>query len=613
MRATIRRTLPRIGARRPVYVGLCLALAAISPSASAATIEVTTPDDPVASSTTCTLRQAIASMNSSAILGTSNCTNTGANFGSSDTVTFAVDVTSVTLADIANNELVVTDPYLTIQGSGNGGVTIGRNASSVNAFRIIHDKSAAFATRLTLSGLTIANGATTATNASGAAVFIDTPYSAALGLTNCIVSANSTSGTGAKGGALAGKGVGVYAIDHGTSISVTESTISGNSTNSANAGGGAIYAAEVTLKDSIVSGNKTTGNSSPGGAVLAPGVHMSYTTVSENSTEADSSPGGAIAAKSTPVAAGGFDGNYNNLTHNTTAGDSSPGGGMYAASVSGVLSLESITNNSTTGTNSNGGGVYIGSYYGASFSSSTISGNEVSGINSSGGGIWSRAGKGAIKIFSNGTLSNNTASVGGGAMSLNVCSSLASRAMNIYNSTVAFNATAAANGGAIIVSNIGCPPAEANKPTSTIVAAASSIFSNTTSNNVASFDIVSGAGFTLTLDTSFSLIENLPSSGIVVSNASGSPALVTADPHLAPLADNGCFLASGAPGDAVCVQTLAIGCGSSAYNGGSNPFSDSFDERGEGFPRIANSLADIGAYEDNAEIFCNGFEVGPAQ
>src|SRR6202012_5352103 len=127
---------------------------------------------------------------------------------------------------------------------------------------------------------------------------------------------------------------------------------------------------------------------------------------------------------------------------------------------------------------------------------------------------------------------------------------------------------------------------------------------------VASADIVSGAGFTLTLDTSFSLIENLPGSGVVVSNAGNSPALITADPHLAPLADNGCFVASGAPGNAVCIPTLAIGCNSPAYNNGSNPLSALFDERGEGFPRIANSLPDIGAYEDDAEIFCNGFEAG---
>ena len=104
-----------------------------------------------------------------------------------------------------------------------------------------------------------------------------------------------------------------------------------------------------------------------------------------------------------------------------------------------------------------------------------------------------------------------------------------------------------ANGGAIIVSNVGCPPAEVNKPTSTTIGVASSIFSNTTSDSVAGSDIVTGFGFTLTLkDNNFSLIVNLPSSGITVSNASGSPPLVTIDPRLAPLADNGCFIASGA-------------------------------------------------------------------
>ena len=54
------------------------------------------------------------------------------------------------------------------------------------------------------------------------------------------------------GGALAGKGVGADAIDHGTQISVTGSTITGNSTNNINAGGGAIYAAGVTIQNSVV-------------------------------------------------------------------------------------------------------------------------------------------------------------------------------------------------------------------------------------------------------------------------------------------------------------------------------------------------------------------------
>ena len=77
--------------------------------------------------------------------------------------------------------LVVTDPYLTIQGSGNGGVTIARNVAALNAFRIIHDKSAALATRLTLSGLTLTKRLhDRVAYASGAAVFIGTSPTAPI-------------------------------------------------------------------------------------------------------------------------------------------------------------------------------------------------------------------------------------------------------------------------------------------------------------------------------------------------------------------------------------------------------------------------------------------------
>ena len=155
--------------------------------------------------------------------------------------------------------------------------------------------------------------------------------------------------------------------------------------------------------------------------------------------------------------------------------------------------------------------------------SSTISGNKVTGDSSSGGGIWSRFGKGAIKELFNSTVSGNTASVGGGGISLNVCSAEASRALNIYNSTIAFNTAGASGGGGLYVGNVGCPASESGKPTSALVAITSSILSNNSSDSASSSDIVAQTGFALTVDTRFDLIRNPSGSGITFDNTTGSP------------------------------------------------------------------------------------------
>ncbi|MDR3386216.1 MAG: choice-of-anchor Q domain-containing protein [Rudaea sp.] len=599
--------------RHPLAVALSFAIAAAASVASAATIQVTTADDPTGTVNTCTLRQAIASMNGAAIASPSNCVNNSANgFGTGDAITFAPGVTSVTLADSTNNELLITDSDLTITGSGSGGVTVSRVTGATHSFRIFHDTGstgAAFQEILNLSGLTITNGATIAANASGGAILMEpSAYTTArLAMTNCVVSGSSTSGASAEGGAIAGSGT--AAMHSGTAVTLMGSTVSGNSTDNSNAGGGAIYAAAVTLKDSIVSGNTTMGATSPGGAIQAVDVNMSYSTVSHNSTVGNNSPGGGIAAQSTRYATGGFSGNYNIVSYNSTAGTQSPGGGIYAASTPTLgLSNEIISNNSTSAADSNGGGIYVSSYYGVSFESSTISGNAVTNSSSSGGGIWSRFGKGVIKHVFESTISGNSAAGQGSAISINVCSSSAARALNIYNSTMAFNTADAVGGGAVYAGNVGCPAAESTKPTSGLVTITSSILSNNSS------DIAAQTGFALTVDTSFDLIQNPPSGGaITLVNAGDSPAVISVDPLLKALADNGCFKMSGAAGGAACVQTHAIGCRSVAFNSGSNPLGDSYDERGNGFPRVSDSTTDIGAYQfsytvNGDEIFCNGFE-----
>jgi hypothetical protein len=64
------------------------------------------------------------------------------------------------------------------------------------------------------------------------------------------------------------------------------------------------------------------------------------------------------------------------------------------------------------------------------------------------------------------------------------------------------------------------------------------------------------------------------------------------DPRLGPLQDNG------GP-----TQTHALLPGSPALDAGSNAYATEFDQRGVGFPRVANGTIDVGAFEYQAVVF----------
>jgi hypothetical protein len=618
MRATV---IANGFSRRPIALALSLALAAVAPAAGAATIEVTTADD-AATSVTCTLRQAIGAMNAGVVSVSSSCVNSGGSFGTSDTITFAADVTSVSLADISNNELLITNSSLTIQGTGMGGVTISRVTGATNPFRIFHDTASAAGNFLYLTGLTISNGATTAANANGGAIFVDSLQDGEVVLTNCVVSGNSTGGMNAVGGAIA---VGDRYND-GT-VRVINSTISGNSTGGDGAAGGAIYAThQAYLKDSTVTGNFTIGKSSPGGAIQTIVAVLYSSTITDNSTQGTYSGGGAIA---TMDGSAGVEGNYSTISGNSTSGYMSPGGAINTRFFGTALYFL-VSNNSTSGNKSNGGGIYSNELF---IDDSIITGNQVTGENSNGGGIWMRSGTlqrstlslnhasgtngsgGALWALSahlvESTVSGNVAASGGGGVTGNVCTS-ATPAFAIYNSTIAFNTTNGPVGAAVYLGSAGCTGLGAgnSQQTSGIITVISSILSNTAVDSEAGDDVAAQSGFALTVNTSYDLMQSPPTDpAIMLVNAAGTPALITLDPHLFVLGNNGCAKKSGAPGTSFCVPTHAIGC-SPAVDAGSNPLSAFDDERGTGYARLSGSAPDIGAYElqpGGDEIFCDGF------
>jgi hypothetical protein len=78
------------------------------------------------------------------------------------------------------------------------------------------------------------------------------------------------------------------------------------------------------------------------------------------------------------------------------------------------------------------------------------------------------------------------------------------------------------------------------------------------------------------------------------------PDTLHADPHLAPLADNGGPTA-----------THAIAADSPAIDAGNNVAGLDTDQRGSGFARVVGAAADIGAFElagDGDAIFSDGFD-----
>ena len=139
-----------------------------------------------------------------------------------------------------------------------------------------------------LRGLTLVNGTTTADSSTYGGGAIRSLTEGELRLRDMDIRDNSTSGTGANGGA-------VYAVGD---VAVSGSVIVLNQTIGENADGGAIFSEQsVEIQGSIVAYNETFGDRSTGGAISAEGsVGVSSSSVDNNRTRGMYSDGGAIAA-----------------------------------------------------------------------------------------------------------------------------------------------------------------------------------------------------------------------------------------------------------------------------------------------------------------------------
>lgn len=264
------------------------------------------------------------------------------------------------------------------------------------------------------------------------------------------------------------------------------------------------------------------------------------------------------------------------------------GGGLY---VNGNLDMvdSTVSGNaisaSNDGEDADGGGIYVRGV--ASIQGSTISGNSADG---NGGGVF----KAVFSIWGdppppqdtridilNSTISGNSAADGAGIVSR--------RPAGLWNSTVAFNQASGNGGGLMLQTTAADGAAGALELQSTILAANTDAGGASDIGTDAAVTISGGSNLVMAADP----LLQLPADTL------------QDDPSLLPLADNGGL-----------TLTHALDTASPALDAGNNVAALEFDQRGEGFPRVIGTTADIGAFEqqaplDDDTIFRDGFEGPP--
>jgi parallel beta-helix repeat protein/predicted outer membrane repeat protein len=534
-----------------------------------------------------TLREAIEQANSDA---------------GQDTITFQSGLSgTITLASDLPN---ITDA-LQIQGPGAAVITVDGASHSIFNFYEIDAAAGANA----VSGLTLTHGVPANSDQSGGAVHVD-GGSAAISIGDAVITDNHVSNDGG----------GVAFEEIAGNASVTNTTITGNS---AGEGGGGLYAwgdvdgLTLTISDSTISGN----TASEGGGLY---VHdfattITNTTISGNTADEDAggitADGGSLALNSSTVSgntAGGdgggidddeatFSASYSTISGNTADGD---GGGAHFYNANPTVVGTTVSGNTTT--DSGGGGLFLtddGTDSTFTMRNSTVSGNKAQYY---GGGLYIIV-SGPSTVY-NSTISGNTASQAGGIYG-------GSGGLTLTQVTVTDNSatnpdSGVAVGGLQITGGSAVPGAVSSRRGHAEEAAPSKRESDKVApEHGARTSAAAGAGEVhlvgtivaadvgqdigvynqiLTVQSDHSVLGTI-GEGVTVDDLGGTQQGVT-DPGLAPLASNG-----GA------TQTHALLPGSVALDKGPVPepaFPGSeFDQRGEGFARVVNGVADVGAYE----------------
>jgi len=216
----------------------------------------------------------------------------------------------------------------------------------------------------------------------------------------------------------------------------------------------------------------------------------------------------------------------------------------------------------------------------ASRSSTTITASTIDGNTGStyGAGVFIVGQSGVFTKLDieRSTISGNAASLGGGGVSIGGLFPANVSSFVLHGSTVANNTTGGAGGGLRFRDY-------------TLVDVQSTIVASNIAASSADLDAVE----TLAIYGADNLIDDADASVALPADT------LHGDPLLESLADNG------GP-----TRTHALGAGSPAIDAGNNYFDDAHDQRGDGYERVANGRADIGAFEMQAAdpIFADGFD-----
>ncbi len=215
-----------------LVMALFVSLAAGLGTAAAATLTVDTLNDELADNGSCSLREAITTVNGGDQSGSADCI--GGDPAAPDTITFSVSGT-ITLGSL----LPTVNQDLSIDGPGADNLTLSGN----NSDRVLRIGAGVTAV---IQELTLSGGMVSGTGGGGI-------YNQGnLTVSNCVISNNQDSG---------GAGGGIFNDGGGSILTITDSTISGNSSSQ---GGGIYNMGTVLIERSTLSGNSA---SSSGGAI----------------------------------------------------------------------------------------------------------------------------------------------------------------------------------------------------------------------------------------------------------------------------------------------------------------------------------------------------------
>ncbi|MBI3866448.1 MAG: CSLREA domain-containing protein [Planctomycetia bacterium] len=241
------------------------------------TITVTTLADDVTPDGQVTLREAIQAANTASSVDGSVTVEVGVQ----NSIVFQAGLVGTIALDPAVGTLTISSS-LKIEGLGATSTIIDAQQNS----RVFDVTSSAG--DVALGSLAVTNGKTTFKNDFGAGIrFLS---SGALTLSSCTISANSTTGSGAKG-------AGIYT--NTGSVTLLSSTVSGNSTTGQGGDGAGIFAdwGAVSLFNSTMSGNSTAGYHSDGAAIYTVeggDVILVNSTVTANVNTGANATGGAV-------------------------------------------------------------------------------------------------------------------------------------------------------------------------------------------------------------------------------------------------------------------------------------------------------------------------------